>query len=352
MLIGRYGFPSMVRLLEAFDRGHDLDRALGDVFQLTPEQLDLELERFIAAKVAGLAVEPRWNPDRLPRLRLSLPREAPEDEAGIARWNDTWCTLAWAAWQSGRRVDAEEALRRLVDDEGVPSRALFLGGVLGLASNESERAAKLWQTAFDMGGEDFRARIALGTLRWQAGELESAELHFLAAEKAFPGYAEAELSAELRLSGLYTQQKREDEAMRALERRLAWEAGDFGGHVRVADWYAERDDCARAAELYARANEVDPFVRSLHRSWALALFACERYEEALREFGVALMVPPGLDLEQPGPLGSAERAELIGRQALCLARLGRHEEARAKAEQAFALDADCAPAREALELSD
>ena len=88
--------------------------------------------------------------------------------------------------------------------------------------------------------------------------------------------------------------------MRALERRLAYDAGDFAGRIRVAAWYAERGECARAAELYRGANEVDPFVRSLHRDWGAALFECEEFESALREYRVALMVPPDLDLPTGG----------------------------------------------------
>lgn len=350
LLIGRFGFPSMVRLLEAFDRGLDVDQALGEVFGITPEELDRDLLRFVEERTRSLAIEPRWSPEALARVRLALPRELPSDEAGRAAWVRGFGTLAVGAWQQGRRVDAEQALRELRRAGEEPARALFLRAEMALSSGDREGALELYQRGFAQGGEEFRARVALAGLLWQGGDLEGAEQHLLAAERAFPGYEEAGLSAELKLSALYAQQKRTEDSLRALERRLAYDAGDFGGRMRLAAWYVERGEPSRACELYREACEIDPFVRRLHVEWAEALIGLERHEEALREYGVALLTPPELDLEQPGPLSAAERARLIARQALCLLRLERLEEARAKAAEALALDPECEGARQALEL--
>src|SRR6185295_18677198 len=48
MLIERHGFPPMIRLLEAFDRGLDLDQAFDEVFHTTPEDVDRDFDAFVA----------------------------------------------------------------------------------------------------------------------------------------------------------------------------------------------------------------------------------------------------------------------------------------------------------------
>ncbi len=347
MLVERHGFTTTVRLLEAFDRGLDLDAALDEVFGITPEGLDSDLAGFVEVVIAPLAIEPRWAPEYLGRLRLGLEREVPEDPARLERWIDGWCAIAWGQWQAGRRVDAEEALRRVALTGKSPPRALFLRGELALADGDEAAAREAWAGGLAAGGEDFRVRIALGALCLAAGEAEQAEEHLLAAERAFPGFDERDLAAELRLASLYTSQGRGDEAMAARERYLAFDASDLPTRRRVGDWHMENERAERAVRFYREANEVDPFVRGLHLDWGIALHECERWTEALREFEVAALVPPALDLDRPGPLSDTERASLIGWQALCLVELGRQEEAARRAARALALDPDCAPASEA-----
>jgi tetratricopeptide (TPR) repeat protein len=53
MLIADQGFPSMVRLLEAFDSGADLDRALQGVYRRSPEELDRAFHALVETKLAG-----------------------------------------------------------------------------------------------------------------------------------------------------------------------------------------------------------------------------------------------------------------------------------------------------------
>jgi tetratricopeptide (TPR) repeat protein len=333
MLIGRFGFPPVIRLLEAFDRGDTLDEALQTVYGLTPEELDEQLLEFIDLTIADLAIEPRWDPRVLPRLRLSLPREVPEEEEGLIRWRRIWCSIGWGAWQQGSRIDAEEALRQVRRAGPEPPRALFLRGEMELANGERKSAREFFEGGFAAGGEDFRARIALGSLLMGADEYTLAEEHFLAAERAFPGFAEAGLCAELKLVALYTRTERADEANRAAERYLAYDAGNYTWRRRVAKWHADAGRWRKAASLLNEANEIDPFSRSLHREWGEALERLEEWEDALREYRVAVMVPDDLDSSGEGPLSESARAELLAKQAECLRKLGRDEEAKALEEE-------------------
>jgi tetratricopeptide (TPR) repeat protein len=334
MLIERYGFPPIIRLLEAFDEGLDLDAALARVFGITPEELDADLLRLVDEELADLRMEPRWRPESLPRLRLGLAREVPEDAAGLAAWQDGWCTQAWGAWQHGRRIDAEEALRQVGRASREPVRALFLLAELARTDGKPDEALELWERAFAAGGEDFFARIHAGTLKLGLGEFDEAEEHFLAAERAFPGFENPEMAAELKLVALYIEEGRRDDAMEAAERYLHYDAGSYTWRRRVADWHSGAGRWEKAAFLLQEANEIDPFSRSLHLEWGTALEHLERYREALREYVVAGIVPEHLNQEGPQPMTDAEHGELSGRRARCLVRLGLLEEAQELLEAA------------------
>ena len=85
--------------------------------------------------------------------------------------------------------------------------------------------------------------------------------------------------------------------------------------MRVARWHAEAGRHDRAAALLAEANDVDPFRRDLHRSWGESLLELERYEEAAREFRVAMAVPAALDADHGtimAPPGAVPRGAVPG----------------------------------------
>ena len=349
VLIREHGFEPMIRLLEAFDKGDDLDTALEDVFGLTPEQLDMRVLVEVRRMLDELAIEPRWHPHTLASRKLTLPSAFPDDAAGRAHWSEVWTVLAWGAWQSGLRADAEEALRQSRLGGARPPRGLFLEAEIALTDRDDLRAGDLYDEAFDEGAEDFLARMARGGLLEAADDLEGAEYEYLEAEADFPGFADKQFAAELRLVSLYLRQDRIDDSMRAMERYLAFDAADFDKRMHVAEWHMEAGRSAEAAQLYHEANEIDPFSRRLHRLWAEALVAEDRWEEALREYGVALIVPVNLDRDQPAALAGAERAGLLAGSARALLALGRLDEARATAQTALAADADCADAQALLE---
>lgn len=350
MLIEERGFAPMIALLEAFDRGADIDAAVGEVFASTPEALDRQFRDFVAARLAGLALEPRWSPAVVARKRLALKEQPPSEPGARQAWADEWASVAWGYHQAERRIDAEQALRRVDSARVELPRAAFLRGEMALARGDSEAARKLFERGFELGGEDFRARMALGKLAQRERELDVALEQFTAAERAFPGFDEAGLSAELHLAAVHQALDQEEPHFRALERWLAWTADDQPNTLRVARWHAENERHEAAARLYELANEIDPFSRTLHMDWGRALRELGRHEEALREFTVAAQTPPALDALTPDPPDEAERAQMLGARALELARLGRANEAREVAGEALALDAAQEDAERALAL--
>ncbi len=367
LLIEEHGFAPMVRLLEAFDAGADLDQAFRDQFDVTPEEMDARLLEHVDREYASLAIEPRWSPENTFRLRFRLSRRPPEDPGERAAWIEDWCTVGWGYYGEGKGVDAEEALRTAETAGALPPRGLFLRAEMTIERDE-DAARALYEQAFAAGGEDFRARIAHAALLQKAGDEEGTERELLAAQSDFPGFDEAALSAEIRLAALYEEQGRTADAMAARMRWLAFNAGEYELRVVVARWLAGEDRHAESVRYWREANEVDPFRRSLHLGWGRSLRALGRHEEALREFEVGQLVPAELDgdlLETSGidpelpidpalpegyalGLWEALESELLGLQALTLRDLDRLDEARAAAERALELDPECEAAREVL----
>lgn len=330
LLIGRYGFPPIVRLLEAFDEGLDLDQALDRVYGISPEELDAALLELVDGKVADLAIEPRWEPEVLLRRRLSLGPEPPDgaDAEALREWQEAWLDQAWGAFQTDRAVDAAEFLRRARSAGQEPPRALFLRGAISWKEGDRDTARALYLEALEAGSESFGARMALGAWHAGRGEYAQAEEHYLAAEAAFPGFDEESLAAELALAGVLIAHDQEDEAMRAAERYLRYEAGNYPWRMRVARWHLTAERFEEAAFLFNEANEIDPFSRELHLLWAQSLEGAGRHEEALREWRVAAIVPVELDLGATSAATPEERASWLAGEVRALVALGRLQEAR------------------------
>ncbi|MFT4648666.1 MAG: tetratricopeptide (TPR) repeat protein [Glaciecola sp.] len=302
MLIAKHGFSPMVRLLEAFDRGEDLDQAIRGTFHCTPEDIDREFAAFVDKRLEGLQCEPLHEPGRMRRLALRLASEAPtntgsveEPSANVKNWVQNWLTVAYGHWQQRNPVDAAEALRRAASAGVDSAREQFLRAALALENRDMERAEAHWRAGFEMGGREYRSLIAMSLFLASNDRLEEALQWLVEAETSFPGYDEAKLSAELNQAEIYDVLGRDVEAMAARERWLAYNPGNYDMHWKVGLWHRENGRYAEASELFEKANEVDPFHRDLHLEWGACLEKQGRLLEAVREFEVALVVPAELD---------------------------------------------------------
>jgi tetratricopeptide (TPR) repeat protein len=314
----------------------------------TPEDVDRAFKTYVEGITAGLKIEPRWDGGRVARLRLTLAQKPPAEKLALERWCEDWVTVAAGSFQSGRRVDAEEALRHLGVEEPRHPRAAILRGEIALAGKDDAQAVEWYQKAFAEGGDDYRARVALAMLLKNNDKLDEALVQAQAAEKVFPGYPEKDLNAERLEAAILTAKGDTDGAMTAIERWLDCESGDFDGRFAVAAWHMQKGRPEKAAVRLDEANQIDPFRRKLHEAWAEALVACKRWEEALREYHIGPVVPAELDTDKPAEMSDAGRAQWMAHEATCLRELGRNAEAKAKAEGALELDPGCDLANEEL----
>jgi tetratricopeptide (TPR) repeat protein len=250
---------------------------------------------------------------------------------------------------AGKRVDAEDALRRLKGIEPEPARATLLRAEIALQQDEDERALELFLKAFAAGAEDYRARFTAGKLLDMAGDKPAAIVQMQRAAAIFPGWDDPSLSAELELSELYKQQGDEEKALEARERRLDWDAGTLPLRLQVAKAWMERGRPERAIVRLEEALEIDPFVRSIYSDLAAAQEATSDHSGAARSWRMVQKVPAELDVLDNTSADDQLRATWMGREALALARSGQVAEAHARAQAALQLDPDQAAAKEALD---
>ena len=349
MTVEKHGFAPLVRLLEAFERGQDLDQAFRSCLQTTPEQFDRDFEAWARAHTAALKVEPRLTQATAAKLRASLPAKPPTEAAARAAWADGWISVARASFAAGKRIDAEDALRRVKAVEPEPARAIQLRAEIALQQDDDDKALELFLAAFAAGAEDYRARFTAAKLLDASGDKDAAIQQLEIAAQVFPGWDDASLSAELELGERWHEKGDEEKALEARERRLDWDAGALPLRLQVAKAWMERGRAERALVRLEEALEIDPFVRSIYSDLAAAQEAVGDHEGAARSWRLVQKVPAELDALDQSPADDATRAGWMGREARALARAGRVAEAHAKAREALELDPGQAAAMEALE---
>lgn len=340
LLIRDFGFPAMLRLLAEFDQGADLDQAMRAVFGLTPEEIDARFDAYVADAVAGLALEPNWNPERAAWLRLGLSNDPPKSADERDQWAEGWCTVAWSAFQQERRVDAESALRTLQAAGLEPPRAVALRGHLALAARELGAAKEHFERLFAAGGEDYFGRLALAEAAFKAGREEEAEDHLERAEAAFPGFPTAEVSAELARARFYASAGKSEQAVAAKERWLDWNADALTERLEVARALAQSGRHEAACVRFEEAVEIDPFLRALHRDYGRSLLELKSFVLARREFLAAQLVPSDLDGDELGEMEGALLAELAALEGQALLGSGDRAGAEAALGRASSAKAD------------
>jgi predicted Zn-dependent protease len=347
MVVEKRGFAPLVRLLEAFEQGADLDQAFRECLETTPEAFDRDFEAWARAWTAPLKIEPRLSASTVARLRANLGATPPADDAARTRWADGWVGVARASFAAGKRVDAEDALRRLKALPVEPPRAALLRGDIALQQDDDAAALSQYQRAFAAGADDYRARFTAGKLLEAQSDDEAAIAMLEAALAAFPGWDDPGLSAELELAAIHRRRGDEDKALEYEERRLDWDAGNMALRLRVAEAWTTRGRPERAVLRLEECVEVDPFVRTVHRRLAEAQEAVGDHAGAARSWSLLQKVPAELDGLDGTPTEESELAAWIGREALALAKDGRCAEARERAAAALALVDDETSASEA-----
>ncbi|HSR41335.1 MAG TPA: tetratricopeptide repeat protein, partial [Longimicrobiales bacterium] len=139
--------------------------------------------------------------------------------------------------------------------------------------------------------DDFAARLALGALLREAGELEEAARHLRAALRLFPEYAGHD-GPHWHLARIHREQDRDDEALVHLAGLRSVNESHLPGALLEASIREERGEGAAAAAALERALEIAPLEVEVHERLASAYGSLGRWDRAVRERAAVVALEP------------------------------------------------------------
>lgn len=171
---------------------------------------------------------------------------------------------------------------------GTPLRAVSGGEESAPAPSEDREAL---EERVEARPDDFVARMRLGSLLREAGELEEAAAHFTEALRLFPGYAGND-GPHWALARIRESQGRLREAARHLEALRELNESHLPGARLEADVREAIGDLEGSARALERAVEIAPLEIEVHERLAGAYERLERWEPAIREREAVLALAP------------------------------------------------------------
>lgn len=179
--------------------------------------------------------------------------------------------------------------------------------------------------------DDFEARLRLGALLREAGELDAAGRHLEAALRLFPAYAGHD-GPHWQLARLRRDQGRIDDALRHLALLRSVNESHLPGALLEARLREERGEVAGAAGVLERALEIAPFEAEIHERLAALYGSLARWDDAVREREAVVALEP-VDMAQAYYLlararnRAGDRAGARDAVLRALERAPRHQEA-------------------------
>jgi len=347
----RFGWRPLLDILRAYSRDLDTEEAFTSVLgaeHVGPQcsGLDAAFRHWVGDEVLNtVRMRPRYG-ESMRWTIIAAAKESPDDPELLAR-------AAWACLDQDKLIDARYYLHKLQKIAPRSAAALRLAATLDLRENRTERAEERFVASLEQGGDEFWTLLALGQLIRDRGDNAGAIAYLERARAAFPQYV-AQDAPDLLLAELYLEEEELGKGVECLERFTRMVEHDFVHRAQLVSHYRELDDHESLLPIVREALEIDPFVRSLHLDLGRSLIATERFEEALAELEVALVLDPSL--ERPELTDVMEMgedydtlAEIHVLRATALIELERLEEARAELEQAIVSNPDHPEAREMLE---
>ncbi|NIP59111.1 MAG: tetratricopeptide repeat protein [Gemmatimonadetes bacterium] len=163
------------------------------------------------------------------------------------------------------------------------------GGGGEAVAHDGDRAALEAAVEDDPG--DFQARLGLGALLREAGELEAAAPHLEVALRLFPGYAGHD-GPHWHLARIRREQGRAEEALRHLASLRSVNESHLPGALLEARVREERVDYAGAAAALERALEIAPLEVEVHERLAGVYGRLGRRDDAVREREAVVALEP------------------------------------------------------------
>lgn len=207
--------------------------------------------------------------------------------------------------------EVENALQRYPEE----SEYHLLHGRILLELHRLERAYKAFELAIEKDEESAEAHYFTGIVFQRWSDNDRAYEHYTTASELDESNAQYLLAAAESLIAL----RRYEDARELVEPQLAYFEHNTALHHLLAQIAMLQDDAERAAELFTKAQRLNPDDPMLLEELAWAQYAAGRYGHCHDTLQQLLPM---------GELDGSQRTDLLHLKARCLVFLDRHREAR------------------------
>ncbi len=291
------GFPKILDLLKQLGSDVSMLDAIERVLQLSPDEFDAGFRGFVARRLEGFRLTPRWTPVGVAKAEARLAANPNDDEALLR--------LAWAAWQSGNKVDAEarfEALRsRAVTGASMDTLEAWLADARGRKDVASEVRQKLSAA----GQLDYDTALAMAAAVGPRGDPVERNRLLEAAVQAFPSVSGAQ-SPRLALAAFAVEGGQNAVARRWLEEHLATSHEDVASRKKLLELTRADQDWEATLRHQETLIRIQPFDLDLQLNLAADYERVQRSDQAAMAWRHSIELTP----EKDGSDRAARWAEL------------------------------------------
>lgn len=287
-LTERHGFAEVLDLVRSFGDDQDTETAFQAVFGETTRAFD---EQFLTwvwdRKLRPLKMLPRFDDAAMAKMQLEIERR-PDDLELRAKIGTEWMLR-------GIAIDAANQLREILRRDPTYGPGLLLQGRILARRDAHAEAAAAFAAGFEAGAEDFDARIAYGRVLEQLEDVDGAVAQYQAAKACWPGCTDQNVAPEVLLYRVLRAAGRTEQAWMELKSFVRRTGRTFRLRLELAEFENSQNNREEEARLLEEALQIDPFMRELHVRLGNAYRELRRYEDAAREYQVAIAVPTALD---------------------------------------------------------
>ena len=284
-IANRWGFPKIVEALKLFGKGKDTTAVIKAITGLEVAAFDAEFKKHLQKRLAPYK--------GTFRVRLQAYQDLAALEKAVAAKPDDAdanASLALGYVVADDLDRAGKAAAKALAHDAKNKKALWAQYEVAFRNRDVGGAKAKLRAVIGAGGDGYDARLRLGAIAREEGDLATAEKELTAAKKLDPERSEPyQLLAES-----YFKANREPEALKELERYAYLEQMEYGPVKKLAEKYAARQDFAKAREFGEMALYINPYDADLHLTMGEAYLALSLAKEAVYEFESALVVDPPL----------------------------------------------------------
>ncbi len=292
----RWGFPKIVEALKMYGKGKDTAEILPTITGLSIADFDKEFRKYLDQRLApykGTFKVVMSTYDDLTSFEM-LAAQKPSDPGRQA-------DLSLAELAAGDGDKAAAAVQASLKLEPQNKKALFADAELKIAHGDFAGARTSLEALIAAGGDGYDARIRLGRIALQAGDLVEAEKQIALAKKLDPERSEPYSM----LAEAYFKHDREDDGLKELEKYVMIEQMEYAPVRKLVEKYALRKAWPKVRQYGEMALYINPEDAELHLEVAQSHAETADPDGAIFEYESALAADPPLRRPAVAEIGLA-----------------------------------------------